>query len=271
MAAARPLGPPRDPSTALAHTAPAPRPADAAAARPDAANVRRDTATADWPGGGAVARTTGKIFFAMDGHDYVCSGASVISANTDVVVTAAHCVKNGTGSWASDWTFVPAYTGGTRPYGTWTARQFFVARQWSKAADDNDDVAFVTLNPHGSGGRATHIGQAVGGQAIAFGPHPAEEYAFGYPAEPPYDGGVLYYCSGSTRPDSYRASKDTGLRCDLTAGSSGEPWLSGFDPVTGTGTITSVSSFKYSTDQATLWGPPLGPTARALFEEAQHS
>jgi len=60
------------------------------------------------------------------------------------------------------------------------------------------------------------------------------------------------------------------LRCGLNAGSSGGPWLSGFDPATGTGTITSISSFKYETDAATLYGPRLGPVAKALFDRAQH-
>jgi V8-like Glu-specific endopeptidase len=274
MAAARPLGPPRRLTASQARPAGATRQSRARAPSPGTgrrAAIRRETSTADWPGGGAVARTTGKVFFTMDRHDYVCSGASVTSANADVVVTAAHCVKNGTGSWASNWAFVPGYADGTRPYGTWTARQFFVASQWSQAADDNDDVAFVTLNPQASGGQSALIGHVVGGQAIAFGSQPSQEYAFGYPAEPPYGGGALYYCSGRTRPDGYRASEDTGLHCDLTAGSSGGPWLSAFNPATGTGTITSVSSFKYSTDQATLWGPPLGPTAQALFDQAQQN
>ena len=42
-------------------------------ARPAAAAVLMDTPTAAWPGGGAVAGATGKVFFTMDGQDYVCS------------------------------------------------------------------------------------------------------------------------------------------------------------------------------------------------------
>ena len=72
-------------------------------------------------------RTTGKVFFTMDAQDYVCSAAVVASPAADVVITAAHCVKNGTGSWAVNWTFVPGFTRGSRPYGSWTAHHFFVA------------------------------------------------------------------------------------------------------------------------------------------------
>ncbi len=271
---ARALPPGLSATTAVAAPAAAPRRAPArlaATARSGAATVRANTSAADWPGGGTVLRTTGKVFFTMDSQDYVCSAAVVTSANTDVVITAAHCVKSGSGQWAANWTFVPGYADGDRPYGTWTASHYFVARPWSKAGNEDDDVAFVTLNPRRAHGRNAYIGQVVGGLNIAFGASPAQEYAFGYPAEPPYDGTSLYYCSGHTTADPYHASGDTGLHCDLTAGSSGGPWLSGFDPASGTGTITSVSTFKYDTDQAILYGPRLGPVAKALFDRAEYS
>ncbi len=269
MARARPPGTAKDPAIAPVSALPAAR--ARAQARPAAAAVLPDTATAGWPGGGAVARATGKVFFTMNAQDYVCSGAAVASANADIVITAAHCVKNGTGSWAANWTFVPGFTQGSRPYGSWTARRFFVARQWRHAANDNDDVAFVTLNPQQAGGRILHIGQVAGGLPISFGSKSLEEFAFGYPAEPPYNGGALYYCSGRVTSDAFHASPDSGLRCELTAGSSGGPWLSGFQPATGAGTITSVSSFKYAIDPSTLYGPPLGVVAQALYNHAQHS
>ncbi|HUK68066.1 MAG TPA: trypsin-like peptidase domain-containing protein [Streptosporangiaceae bacterium] len=248
-----------------------PAAAPALVAEPRPAAIRSNTAAAGWPGGGAVGRTTGKVFFTMDAQDYVCSGAVVASANADVVITAAHCVKNGTGSWAVNWTFVPGFAQGSRPYGSWTAQHFFVAPQWSRAANDNDDVAFVTLNPRHSGRRISRIGRVVGSQPIKFGQRTAEEFAFGYPAEPPYNGAGLFYCSGRVTGDHFHASQDSGLRCQMTAGSSGGPWLSGFDPATGTGTITSVSSFKYSADPSTLYAPPLGAVARALFRQAARS
>ncbi|HEY2576190.1 MAG TPA: hypothetical protein VGI74_07765 [Streptosporangiaceae bacterium] len=57
----------------------------------------------------------------------------------------------------------------------------------------------------------------------------------------------------------------------MTAGSSGGPGLAGFSPATGTGTITSVISFKYSTDTQVLYGAPLGPIAQSLYTTAQHA
>jgi V8-like Glu-specific endopeptidase len=221
-----------------------------------------------WTGGGAVARTTGKVFFSLGRSDYVCSASTVASAGADLVVTAAHCVKDGTGAWAANWTFVPGYAGGKAPYGSYTARRFYVASQWSSAADNDYDVAFVTVNPAVVAGSTVAVAREVGGQGIEFGSQPARVMAFGYPADPPYHGGQLAYCSGTTQPDPYGWTSDTGLSCAMTAGSSGGPWLSGFSPAAGTGIIASVSSFKYSNDSQILYGPPLGATAQALYQAA---
>ena len=57
----------------------------------------------------------------------------------------------------------------------------------------------------------------------------------------------------------------------MTEGASGGPWLSGFDASSGSGTITSVSSFKYSDGSPVLYGPPLGPEAAVLYRQAEHA
>ena len=54
----------------------------------------------------------------------------------------------------------------------------------------------------------------------------------------------------------------------MTAGDSGGPWLAGFSPQAGTGTITAVTAYKLSGDLRTLYGTVLGPSARALYLRA---
>jgi V8-like Glu-specific endopeptidase len=234
-----------------------------------AAPATPGSAGSQWQGGGAVAQAAGKVFFTLGGKDYVCSGSTVASANADVAITAAHCVTDGSGNWATNWTFVPGYVNGSEPYGSYTARRFFVASQWSSGASEDYDVAFVALSTATVGGAATHAVTAAGGLGIAFGSQPAQEYAFGYPAYPPYNGQQLDYCNGTTSPDPYHATSDTGLHCAITEGASGGPWLSGFKA--GTGTITSVSSFKYGDGSEVTYGPALGSAARSLYEQAEHA
>jgi V8-like Glu-specific endopeptidase len=259
-----PLSPPASSATPRPATAGSP-PGSVAAG---AGAPRVNTSGARWASGGAVTRTTGRVFFTMRDVDYVCSAGAVKSHNLDVVVTAGHCVKDGAGAWASNWTFVPGYDAGNRPYGVFTARRMFVAEPWSQNGDDSYDVAMIAVNPSGRG----HLNEAVGGQEIGFNaPRGMRAYGFGFPADPPYDGEHLIYCSGGVHGDPHDQTRDQGMRCDLTAGSSGGPWLSSFDPATGQGVVTSVSSFKYSDDPGTMYGPYFGDQVRHLFEAAQRA
>ncbi|MEV1239502.1 trypsin-like serine peptidase [Nonomuraea sp. NPDC050022] len=227
------------------------------------------TSGSRWLTGGAVTRTTGRVFLTVSGIDFVCSASTVKSASRDLVVTAGHCVKDGTGEWAANWQFVPGYRdGGGHPYGQYAARRMFVTGPWAHSADDSYDVGMVALTT----AESRHVTDVVGGQQIAFnGPRGGQTFGFGFPADPPYDGEHLVYCAGRLHGDPYKQTRDQGLGCDMTAGSSGGPWLSGFDPATGTGEITSLSSFKYSDDQRTMYGPYFGDAAKALFDTAQRA
>ncbi|GGT36436.1 trypsin-like serine peptidase [Nonomuraea spiralis] len=235
-----------------------------ASSRPQASTIG-----SRWSTGGAVTRTTGRVFLTLAGADFVCSASTVSSASKDLVVTAGHCVKDGQGEWAENWTFVPGYgRGGEQPYGQYAARRMFVAAPWSRSADDNHDVGMVALTT--SGGR--HVADVVGTQDIAFNARRGgQTYGFGYPADPPYDGDRLVYCAGRLRDDPYKQTHDQGLGCAMTAGSSGGPWMSDFDPMTGRGTITSLSSFKYSDDQHTMYGPYFGEAAKAVYATAERA
>ncbi|WP_432931363.1 trypsin-like serine peptidase [Microbispora sp. CA-135349] len=244
------------------------RPAGPARIRQAAAMPPATTSGTRWASGGSVTRTTGRVFLTLNGVDFSCSASAVRSANRDVVVTAGHCVKDGAGDWAENWTFVPGYDQGRQPYGAFPARRMFVAGPWSRSGNDDYDVGMVAVDD--LDGR--HLTDLVDGQPIAFDPPRGRRtYGFGFPADPPYDGERLLYCAGVPHGDPQRQTRDQGLRCDLTAGASGGPWLSGFDPASGRGTLTSVSSFKYSNDHRTMYGPYFGPAVRDLYRTAERA
>ena len=223
---------------------------------------------APWTFRGAVRATTGKVFFTIDGGDYVCSAGTVTGANHDLVVTAGHCAQDATGAWAHNWIYVPGYDQGSRPYGAFTARHVFVPDTWSRTR--RRELRRRAGRAGQGGGR--HVTDVVGAQGIAFDqPRGALVYGFGYPAGGRYDGERLTYCSGRTYPDTHRITHDEGLRCDMTEGSSGGPWLTRFDAGTGTGVVTSVSSFKYADDPATMYGPYFGAAVRRVYDTAQRS
>jgi V8-like Glu-specific endopeptidase len=181
-----------------------------------------------------TAYTAGKVFFTQPGvGNFVCSGTIVNSEGKDTVWTAGHCVNNGSGTWMTNWTFVPAYDddlANPRPYGTWSANQLWSRTAWINSSDFSQDMGVAIMNTNFGG---WHIVDYFGGQGIRVNQGKnVYDYAFGYPAEWPFDGGNLYRCSGTTSPEWdywFTWSQTVKIPCDMTRGSSGGGWLNGYD------------------------------------------
>lgn len=234
-------------------------------ARPASGAVRG----AAWTRGGLVSHATGRVFFTLDGVEYACSAAVVGGVRADVVMTAAHCVSDGSGGWAANWTFIPGYSAGKAPYGRYVAKTFFVSGRWADGSDEDDDVAFVVVRP-ATGTGAKTVANVTGSEPIVFGYRSAQSSVFGYPAEAPYNGARLDFCSGKVLADPYGAA-DAGLRCAMTEGDSGGPWLSDFAPASGAGFVTGVTSFKYAGAARVVYSANLGTVAQSLYTHAERS
>jgi V8-like Glu-specific endopeptidase len=218
---------------------------------------------------GAVVHTSGKVFFTMDGTNYVCSGSSTAAANRSLVQTAGHCVNAGPGSWATNFVFVPAYRDGQAPYGVFPAARLHTTDQWAGSGDLSYDVGYAVVSP--VGGRP--LADIVGAQGIGFNlARGANMHAFGYPAAAPYDGSKLAWCKGTVSSDT-QGTSDQGMTCNMTGGSSGGPWFASFNESTGIGTLNSLNSFKYVTlgllDDGRMYGPYFGSVIQSLYNTAQ--
>ncbi|MFD7079789.1 trypsin-like serine peptidase [Streptomyces sp. NPDC059918] len=245
-----------------APTAIAPTAATAAAASP----ASFPQAGGAWTGGGAVVKTSGRVFFTFGDRTASCSGDSITSANGSTVITAGHCVKY-QGAWHTNWIFVPGYENGNAPYGQWPATKTFATDQWAASEDMNMDVGLAVVAPL----NGQKLSQVVGAQGILFnGGYNKKMYSFGFPAAAPYDGTKLVYCSGNTGKD-FLLTKDHSLGCNMTGGSSGGPWFQDFNEATGLGTQVSVNSFGYTFLPNRMFGPYFGNEAKAAYDKAQNS
>ncbi|QGV80167.1 trypsin-like serine peptidase [Streptomyces ficellus] len=219
-----------------------------------------------WTVGGAVVKTSGRVFFTMQGRTASCSGNAVTSQNASTVITAGHCVKY-QGTWHTNWVFVPGYDNGQAPYGQWTASKTLTTPQWEASEDINHDIGAAVVAPL-DGQKLTAV---TGAQGIQFnGGYNKRMYAFGFPAASPYDGSKLIHCSGNSSKD-WLFSQDHSLGCNMTGGSSGGPWFTGFDETAGTGLQVSVNSFGYVFLPNRMFGPYFGNEAKALYDKAQAS
>jgi len=109
---------------------------------------------------------TGKLYFKIGTASYVCS-ASLIKRG--VIVTAAHCVANfGKNQFYNSWVFVPALSGASAPYGSYTGAVAWVLSSYYNGTDVcaagavgvvcKNDVAVIRLNMFNGAYPGTRVG-----------------------------------------------------------------------------------------------------------------
>lgn len=249
-------------------------------------SITADSTGKSWTAGGLPLAATGKVFFTFGSSTYVCSGSVVTDDKTDrsIVLTAGHCVYNqATSQFATNWIFIPAYDSKPSgscsdpvnpfPYGCWTARSLMVHSDFSSQTSFNStatqsDWAFAVIGPNSSGAQLdTTVGSfAFNESGFTSAAQPA--YSFGYPAASPYAGADLIYCNGNTITDPNNANATWGLACNMTGGASGGPWMSAFSTSTNSGALSSVNSYKYSTDTSKMYGPKFDARTRSTLNAA---
>ncbi|MEE2570726.1 hypothetical protein V1638_15170 [Pseudarthrobacter sp. J64] len=208
----------------------------------------------------------GKVFFTLGGQNYVCSGNSVTSTNESTVSTAGHCLNEGPGAFATNFTFVPAYLNGAAPYGKWVARSLHTTTAWSANGNIQYDTGFAVVAPL----NGQTLSDTVGASGVQFNAARGLTYkAYGYPAASPFDGQSLKSCSGTATNDTVNPGGTTqGIPCDMTGGSSGGPWFIGTNS---SGYQNSVNSYGYGTRSTTMYGPYWGTAIQQVYTSAAAS
>ncbi|TDW18309.1 trypsin-like serine peptidase [Kribbella kalugense] len=209
----------------------------------------------------AVPSTAGKLFFVDNGLNYVCSASTINNDYKNLIITAGHCVHSGAGgAWHSNIVFAPAYYNGQSGYGLWNWSQARAFNSWIDSSDFAHDQAFVTLQQRDG----ANLIDAVGGNGLAWGNSQSQPGTriWGWPAEPPYNGEVPYYCDG----DTYPSGSDSALPCTMNGGASGGPWLK--DRIDANlGYVFAVTSRRTTSGTPTLLSTPNTPDVKTMFDQ----
>ncbi len=215
-------------------------------------------------------RQNGVIFVVLPGGFGLarCSGTSVEAPNFSVVFTAGHCVNEGSPRrwYDQDWIFVPGYHDGVRPFGAFVAKWLGTTAPWVEGGSENGDVGAAVV---GRNERGQRLGDAVGGDRIAFGLPPGQAFdVHGYPVETPFDGATQRVCAGTPflghdlASFLWRGPLNLAVSCDVSGGASGGGWTIHGD------VLNSVTNYGYEDDRRTDFGAYFGGAVRALYEEA---
>lgn len=213
---------------------------------------------------------------------YSCSASVVPSFMGNVILTAAHCVidpETGTLATEKKLVFIPGYHNGIGPDGTWEATRYGTTKSWAEWAkkkvtppNEGEDLAFLLLEANQER-ENVHYGEnverVVGSFGIGFDQACSQTYTqFGYPAESPYNGEILYshvaaYAGTDTNPAIL--PRPVKIASDFTRGASGGPWTIGSS---GVPTAVSLTAYGYEGQPGYLYGPYFGETARKVYERA---
>ena len=238
--------------------------------------------TTDWPTDAPIAQTAvGKVFFTASGSNYVCSGALVKDgiSSLAIVATAGHCVweqNSAGGGFVSNWIFVPNFDG--NPNGTqWAASALVVRDEFASQTSFNitalqNDWAFAVIKSDSGNLPDNNDANAYALSVSGFSANNAS-FAFGYPAQAPFNGQSLKYAGATIFVDPNTKST-WGMNSTMTGGASGGPWLSNGTSRDGlvfgqSGAISSVNSYKYNRDSTKMYGPFFNTRTTATFNAAK--
>jgi V8-like Glu-specific endopeptidase len=239
---------------------------------------------ASWTGNGAIEQRSGRILFSTSAGDWICSGSVVntTSGSAAVVLTAGHCVYDGSEGWSFNFMYIPdfddapTYTCNQTVYGCWTATRLAINSDFYPSGFGPDsalrvDYGFALVGAGGHSGTAD-LDTVTGGYGLntATVSNNTVKWAFGYPAAGRYHGKDLTYCTGSTVDDPYGVGT-WGMVCNMTGGSSGGPWIYGTTnpAIYSAGTLlTSVNSYGYS-GLNYMFGPRFNAETATVFGDVQ--
>lgn len=184
----------------------------------------------------AGSKVIGALFFNSGRGEHYCTASAVRTPKRNMLLTAAHCLYNpDTRTWHRNIVFVPRYSAGHRPYGTWPIWLMVADKRWIEHGDPDMDVAFAAVQIM----RGRRLGDLVGGNELlvnqGFG---HRVLVAGYPAKENYPADRPIGCAGPTSRQSR-----TQLRFDchgFFGGTSGSPWLADYDNRTQSGHVVGV-------------------------------
>jgi V8-like Glu-specific endopeptidase len=207
--------------------------------------------------------TVGALFFTTGTKAHFCTASVVNSTGGDLALTAAHCVYGNKG-YATNIAYVPKWHAGVSPYGVWPVASITVASPWITARNIDYDFAFLRLDRLNS----QPIQSVTGGLALGINEgfaHPINVIGYNN-----VDNGPIVCASTSSKYTRFQMQ----FYCnDYQDGTSGGPWILGYNPARGTGIVFGdIGGYEQGGNYPYLsYSPYYSSGIKTLFKAAEKS
>jgi hypothetical protein len=199
----------------------------------------------------------GRIFVRRGELEGYCSGTAIDSPSRRLVLTAGHCLNSGREDgeksvWSNYVQFVPAYSGGVAPFGSFVARRgaMHTPRQWTNHGNPDFDLGAFLALPNG---RGEQVADAVGGGArvVTNLSRHQEFQSFGYPGKSTrLQRCRSAYVGNDTLSNRFPGPPTMGIACRWAPGASGGGWLIGDGSE-----INGINAYLLLDDKSRTYGP----------------
>jgi V8-like Glu-specific endopeptidase len=199
----------------------------------------------------------GRLFIRRGKLSGYCSGTAIDSPTRQLVLTAGHCLNDGRENgersiWSDYLEFVPAYDGGSAPFGAFVARRGKVRTppQWTNHGNPDFDLGAFLTRPNAAG---LDLAEALGGGAAIVTDLSRHQtfQTYGYPGQSKF----MRHCSSPYVGDDraslpFSGPPTLGVRCHWAPGASGGGWL-----IAGGTEINGINTYLHLDNRSHTYGP----------------
>jgi len=162
----------------------------------------------------------GKLLFQTSRGQSSCTAVAI---GNNAVLTAGHCIHDGTGSYYRNVVFVPQYYQGNGPSGRWSAAQMWTTNEWARGGGRAfaRDVGVIKVTPNGGRSLEATVGKTtpvyVRGVGMA-------TICIGYPGNIGGAREMIHSRANQENGDNFSPPTKR-ISSTMTFGASGGPWF----------------------------------------------
>jgi len=214
----------------------------------------KDTATEFAPAGTPVPRGeygnapykfSGKLLFTTPRGGASCTASAM---GNNGVLTAGHCVHDGSSAFFTNIIFIPQFYQGAAPHGRWAATQVFTTNEWARSGGRGFSRDVGCFRTNSQGGRT--LEQTVGKSTPLYSVnHGKSTISIGYPGNIGGGQEMIRAISPQEAGDNMVPPTNR-LRSTKTFGASGGPWF-----INNGANVNGVNSYIKSNPSTHLYSP----------------